>query len=102
MCRGNAMVKWMASGSYERIAVRTFSTLEADAFFLEYDTERAGGFEPLRFVPKGKQVILGLVSAKSPLPEPKDLLRRRIDQAALHFPLEYLALSPPCGSASQS
>ena len=102
MCRGNAMGKWMASGSYERIAERTFSTLEADAFFLEYDTERAGGFEPLRFMPRGKKVILGLVSTKTPLLESKDFLRRRIDQAALHFPLENLALSPQCGFASHS
>ncbi len=102
MCRGNAMGKWMASGSYERIAERTFSTLEADAFFLEYDTERAGGFEPLRFMPKDRKVILGLVSTKTPVLESKDFLRRRIDQAALHFPLENLALSPQCGFASHS
>jgi 5-methyltetrahydropteroyltriglutamate--homocysteine methyltransferase len=102
MCRGNAMGKWMASGSYERIAERTFNTLEADAFFLEYDTERAGGFEPLRFMPRGKKVILGLVSTKTPLLESKDFLRRRIDQAALYFPLENLALSPQCGFASHS
>jgi 5-methyltetrahydropteroyltriglutamate--homocysteine methyltransferase len=102
MCRGNAMGKWMASGSYERIAECTFNTLEADAFFLEYDTERAGGFEPLRFMPKGKKVILGLVSTKTPLLESKDFLRRRIDQAAMHFPLENLALSPQCGFASHS
>jgi 5-methyltetrahydropteroyltriglutamate--homocysteine methyltransferase len=102
MCRGNAMGKWMASGSYERIAERTFNTLEADAFFLEYDTERAGGFEPLRFMPKGKKVILGLVSTKTPVLESKDFLRRRIDQAALHLPLENLALSPQCGFASHS
>src|SRR5216117_3731918 len=102
MCRGNAMGKWMASGSYERIADRTFNTLEADAFFLEYDTERAGGFEPLRFMPKHRKVVLGLVSTKTPVLESKDFLRRRIDQAALHFPLENLALSPQCGFASHS
>jgi len=102
MCRGNAMGKWMASGSYERIAECTFNTLEADAFFLEYDTGRAGGFEPLRFMPRDKKVILGLVSTKTPVLESKDFLRRRIDQAALHFPLENLGLSPQCGFASHS
>src|SRR5204863_7882881 len=80
MCRGNAMGKWMASGSYERIAERTFNTLEADAFFLEYDTKRAGGFEPLRFMPKHRKVVLGLVSTKTPVLEAKHLLRRRSDQ----------------------
>ena len=100
MCRGNAMGKWMASGSYERIAERTFNTLEADAFFLEYDTERAGGFEPLRYVPKGKTVVLGLVSSKVPELEKKDDLRRRIDAAAKYVPLENLCLSPQCGFSS--
>jgi len=100
MCRGNAMGKWMAEGSYERIAERTFNTLEADAFFLEYDTGRAGGFEPLRFMPNGKKVVLGLVSTKTPVLEKKQFLRKRIDQAAKYFPLENLAISPQCGFAS--
>ena len=100
MCRGNAMGKWMAAGSYERIAERTFSTLEVDAYFLEYDTARAGGFEPLRFMPRTRQVVLGLVSTKTPALEDPDLLKRRIDAAAKFLPLENLSLSPQCGFAS--
>jgi 5-methyltetrahydropteroyltriglutamate--homocysteine methyltransferase len=100
MCRGNAMGKWMASGSYERIAERTFNTLEADAFFLEYDSARAGGFEPLRFMPKGKKVVLGLVSTKIRALEEKDFLKRRIEAASSHVPAENLCLSPQCGFAS--
>ena len=100
MCRGNAMGRWIASGSYERIAERTFNTLQADAFFLEYDTERAGGFEPLRFVPKGKRVVLGLVSTKKPELEDKSFLKRRIEAASKYFPTEDLAISPQCGFAS--
>ena len=100
MCRGNAMGKWMARGGYERIAERAFGALEADAFFLEYDSERAGGFEPLRFVPQGKHVVLGLVSTKSPVLEAKDFLKRRIDEAARFVPLEKLSISPQCGFAS--
>jgi 5-methyltetrahydropteroyltriglutamate--homocysteine methyltransferase len=100
MCRGNAMGRWIASGSYERIAERTFSTLEADAFFLEYDSERAGGFEPLRFVPKGKRVVLGLVSTKIPALEDKGFLKRRIDDASKFLPKENLSISPQCGFAS--
>ena len=72
MCRGNAMGKWIAEGGYERIAEKSFSRMEVDAFFLEFDSERAGGFEPLRFVPKGKRVVLGLVSTKTPALEDKD------------------------------
>ena len=100
MCRGNAMGKWMARGGYERIAERAFGALEADAFFLEYDSERAGGFEPLRFVPEGKHVVLGLVSTKTPVLEAKDFLKRRIDEAARFVPLEKLSISPQCGFAS--
>jgi len=100
MCRGNAMGKWMASGSYERIAERTFNTLEADAFFLEYDSERAGGFEPLRFMPKGKRVVLGLVSTKTPALEARDFLKRRIDAASKFISRELLSISPQCGFAS--
>jgi 5-methyltetrahydropteroyltriglutamate--homocysteine methyltransferase len=100
MCRGNVMGKWIASGSYERIAERTFSTLEADAFFLEYDTERAGGFEPLRFVPKSKRVVLGLVSTKTPELEDKKELRRKITAASKFFPIDNLSISPQCGFAS--
>jgi 5-methyltetrahydropteroyltriglutamate--homocysteine methyltransferase len=100
MCRGNAMGKWMASGGYERIAQRSFGALEVDVLFLEYDSARAGGFEPLRFVPKGTCVVLGLVSTKTPQLESMDELRRRIDEAARYVPLERLGLSPQCGFAS--
>jgi 5-methyltetrahydropteroyltriglutamate--homocysteine methyltransferase len=100
MCRGNAMGRWMAAGSYERIAERTFNTLEVDAYFLEYDTDRAGGFEPLRFMPRGRKVVLGLVSTKTPVLERKETLVRRIAEAARYVPLEDLGLSPQCGFAS--
>jgi len=101
MCRGNAMGKWIASGSYEAIAERTFNSLAVDAFFLEYDTSRAGGFEPLRFMPADKIVVLGLVSTKTPRLESVDDLKRRIDEAARHVPLERLCISPQCGFASR-
>jgi 5-methyltetrahydropteroyltriglutamate--homocysteine methyltransferase len=100
MCRGNAMGKWVAEGGYERIAEKSFSRLDVDAFFLEFDTERAGGFEPLRFVPKGKRVVLGLVSTKTPALEDKNVLKRRIDAAARFVPPENLSISPQCGFAS--
>ena len=100
MCRGNAMGKWMAAGSYERIAERTFNTLDVDAYFLEYDTDRAGGFEPLRFMPRGRKVVLGLVSTKTPVLERKEALVRRIAEAARHVPLDDLSISPQCGFAS--
>jgi methionine synthase II (cobalamin-independent) len=100
MCRGNAMGKWIAAGGYERIAEKAFNRLEVDAFFLEYDSERAGGFEPLRFMPKGRKVVLGLVSTKTPQLEDKTFLHRRVDEAARFIPLENLSLSPQCGFAS--
>jgi len=100
MCRGNAGGKWIALGGHERIAEKAFGALEADGFFLEYDSERAGGFAPLRFVPKGKMVILGLVSTKVPALESKDALKRKIDDAAKFVPMENLGLSPQCGFAS--
>ncbi|TMH24811.1 MAG: 5-methyltetrahydropteroyltriglutamate--homocysteine S-methyltransferase [Betaproteobacteria bacterium] len=100
-CRGNFKSTWLASGAYaDFVAERVFTGLEVDAFFLEYDTERAGGFEPLRYVPKGKTVVLGLVSSKVPELEKKDELRRRIDAAAKFVPLENLCLSPQCGFSS--
>ena len=102
MCRGNAMGQWMASGSYDRIAEKTFDTLAVDAFFLEYDTSRAGGFEPLRFMPADKKVVLGLVSTKTPELESSDELKRRIAQASKYIPLERLCLSPQCGFSSHS
>jgi 5-methyltetrahydropteroyltriglutamate--homocysteine methyltransferase len=100
MCRGNAMGRWIAAGSYEAIAERTFNALEVDAYFLEYDSERAGGFEPLRFMPKGKKVVLGLVSTKTPVLESKDALKRKIEAAARYVPMENLSISPQCGFAS--
>jgi len=100
-CRGNFKSTWLASGAYaDFVAERVFTGLDVDAFFLEYDTERAGGFEPLRYVPKGKTVVLGLVSSKVPELEKKDDLRRRIDAAAKFVPLENLCLSPQCGFSS--
>ena len=99
-CRGNHMSMWMASGGYDPVAETVFGGTAVDGFFLEYDTERAGGFEPLRFVPKNKKVVLGLVSTKKPKLESKDELKRRIDAAAKFVPLENLCLSPQCGFAS--
>jgi len=100
-CRGNFKSTWLASGAYaDFVAERVFTGLDVDAFFLEYDTERAGGFEPLRYVPKGKTVVLGLVSSKVPELEEKDELKRRIDAAAKYVPLENLCLSPQCGFSS--
>jgi 5-methyltetrahydropteroyltriglutamate--homocysteine methyltransferase len=100
MCRGNYRSSWAASGSYDFVAEALFSELDVDGFFLEYDDERSGGFEPLRFVPEGKYVVLGLVTTKSPQLESKDDLKRRIDEAAEHVPLEQLCLSPQCGFSS--
>jgi 5-methyltetrahydropteroyltriglutamate--homocysteine methyltransferase len=100
-CRGNFKSTWLASGAYaDFVAERVFTSLDVDGFFLEYDTERAGGFEPLRFVPKGKKVVLGLVSSKVPELEAKDHLKRRIDAAAKYVPMENLCLSPQCGFSS--
>jgi 5-methyltetrahydropteroyltriglutamate--homocysteine methyltransferase len=99
-CRGNNRSAWASSGGYDAIAERLFGEVDADRFLLEYDTERAGGFEPLRFVPVGKTVVLGLVSSKTPELESQDELRRRIDEASHFVPLENLALSPQCGFAS--
>jgi 5-methyltetrahydropteroyltriglutamate--homocysteine methyltransferase len=98
-CRGNHASMWMAEGGYDAVAEAVFQT-EVDGFFLEYDTARAGGFEPLRFVPKGKKVVLGLVSTKTPVLEKKDALKRRVEQAAKYIALENLCLSPQCGFAS--
>jgi 5-methyltetrahydropteroyltriglutamate--homocysteine methyltransferase len=99
-CRGNHNSMWMASGGYDAVAEATFGGLDVDGFFLEYDSERAGGFEPLRFVPKGKRVVLGLISTKTPVLESKDELKRRIDAAAKFVPLDDLCLSPQCGFSS--
>jgi 5-methyltetrahydropteroyltriglutamate--homocysteine methyltransferase len=99
-CRGNFKSTWMASGGYEPVAEVVFGGLEVDGYFLEYDTDRAGGFEPLRFVPKGKKIVLGLVTSKSAEMESKDSLERRIAEAAKYVPLENLCLSPQCGFSS--
>jgi 5-methyltetrahydropteroyltriglutamate--homocysteine methyltransferase len=99
-CRGNFKSTWLASGSYDFVAETAFKKLEVDAFFLEYDTDRAGGFEPLRHIPKGKTVVLGLVSSKLPGLEKKDDLKRRIEAASKIVPLENLCLSPQCGFSS--
>ena len=100
-CRGNFKSTWLASGAYaDFVAERVFTSLDVDGFFLEYDDERSGGFEPLRFVPKGKKVVLGLVSSKLPQLESKDALKTRIDQAAKFVPLENLCISPQCGFSS--
>jgi len=100
MCRGNALGRWMASGAFDPIADRAFNGLEVDALFLEYDSERAGGFEALRFVPPGRHVVLGLVSTKTAALEDADELKRRIDAASRYVPLERLSISPQCGFAS--
>ncbi|HXN74767.1 MAG TPA: hypothetical protein VN861_19635 [Candidatus Acidoferrales bacterium] len=100
LCRGNNRSHWYAEGGYDAIAEKLFTTMAADRFLLEYDDERSGTFEPLRFVPKNKTVVLGLVSSKLPELESSDDLVRRIEQAGRHFPIENLALSPQCGFAS--
>jgi 5-methyltetrahydropteroyltriglutamate--homocysteine methyltransferase len=102
ICRGNNRSAYMAKGGYDPAAEQLFGTVPVDRFLLEYDTERAGGFEPLRFVRPGAVVVLGLVSSKTPVLESRDELRRRIDEAARYVPLENLALSPQCGFASTS
>jgi 5-methyltetrahydropteroyltriglutamate--homocysteine methyltransferase len=100
LCRGNFQSSWVASGGYDFVAEALFNELDVDGFFLEYDDERSGGFEPLRFVPPGKQVVLGLVTTKRPELESKDDLKRRIDEAAKYVPLDQLCLSGQCGFAS--
>ncbi len=99
-CRGNFMSAWVASGGYEPVAEAIFGGIDVDAFFLEFDSDRAGGFEPLRFVPKNKKIVLGLVTTKTPELESKDALKRRIDEAAKYVPIENLCLSPQCGFSS--
>ena len=100
LCRGNFRSSWVASGGYDFVAESLFNQLDVDGFFLEYDDERSGGFAPLRFVPKGKQVVLGLVTTKRPELESRDDLKRRIDEAAKYVPLDQLCLSGQCGFAS--
>jgi 5-methyltetrahydropteroyltriglutamate--homocysteine methyltransferase len=100
MCRGNFRSSWAAEGGYDFVAEALFSELAVDGFFLEYDDERSGTFAPLRFVPPGKQVVLGLITTKRGALEDKDTIKRRIDEAAKYVPLEQLCLSPQCGFSS--
>lgn len=100
LCRGNFKSAWVAEGGYEPVAEVLFNELNVDGYFLEYDDERSGDFEPLRFVPKGKKVVLGLVSSKLPELETKDALKARIDEASQYLPVEQMALSPQCGFSS--
>jgi hypothetical protein len=101
-CRGNHRSAWVAAGGYDPLAEAVFNELNVDAFFLEYDDARSGTFEPLRFVPKGKTVVLGLITSKKGALEKKDGIKRRIDAATKYIPLDQLALSPQCGFASTS
>lgn len=100
LCRGNFRGRWMAAGGYEPVADKLFNAAPADVFFLEYDSERAGDFAPLRFVPRGKRVVLGLVSSKTAALEDQDTVMRRIGEAARILPLDQLGLSTQCGFAS--
>lgn len=100
LCRGNFRSSWVADGGYEPVAELLFNEIGVDAYFMEYDSPRAGSFEPLRFLPKGKHVVLGLVTSKTGDLEDPDDVKRRIDEAARYAPLEQLCLSPQCGFAS--
>ncbi len=100
LCRGNFRSSWIAQGGYEPVAEILFNEIGVDGYFMEYDTDRAGGFEPLRFVPKGKTVVLGLVTSKTGELESKDEIMRRIDHASRYLDLDQLCLSPQCGFAS--
>jgi methionine synthase II (cobalamin-independent) len=100
ICRGNFRSAWAAEGGYDPVAEILFNEFKLDGFFLEYDSPRAGSFSPLRFVPKDKKIVLGLVTTKTGEMETADDLKRRIDQAAGYVPLEQLALSPQCGFSS--
>jgi len=100
VCRGNSRSRWYTEGGYDLIAERLFTRLDVDRFLLEYDTERSGTFAPLAVVPRGKDVVLGLITTKTPALEREDDLRRRIDDAGRYVPIEHLALSPQCGFAS--
>ncbi len=100
LCRGNFRSRWLAAGGYGPVAPRLFGDLDVDAFFLEYDSPRAGDFSPLDHIASGKTVVLGLISTKTPEREAPDDLRRRIDEASRHVPIERLCLSPQCGFAS--
>jgi 5-methyltetrahydropteroyltriglutamate--homocysteine methyltransferase len=100
LCRGNYQSSWLSEGGYDPIAEILLGEIAVDGYFLEYDDERSGTFAPLRFLPKGKKVVLGLVTSKHAELEPKDMLKRRIDEASKVVPLEQLAISPQCGFGS--
>jgi 5-methyltetrahydropteroyltriglutamate--homocysteine methyltransferase len=100
MCRGNFRSSWVAEGGYDFVAEALFNNLDVDGFFMEWDDARSGGFEPLRFVPKGKTVVLGLVTTKRGELESKDELKRRIEEATQYVDLDQLCLSPQCGFSS--
>jgi 5-methyltetrahydropteroyltriglutamate--homocysteine methyltransferase len=100
LCRGNFRSNFVASGGYEPVAEMLFNAINVNGYFMEYDSERAGGFEPLRFVPKDKTVVLGLVTSKTGTLESRDAIKRRIDEATKYIPLDQLCLSPQCGFAS--
>jgi len=100
LCRGNFKSTWVAEGGYEPVAEVLFNELDVDGYFLEYDDERSGDFAPLRFVPKGKTVVLGIISSKLRALEPKDDLKKRLDEAAQYMPIDQMALSPQCGFSS--
>jgi 5-methyltetrahydropteroyltriglutamate--homocysteine methyltransferase len=100
MCRGNNRGKWMAEGGYEFVSETVFKNIDIDTYFMEYDSDRAGDFRPLRHVPEGKYVVLGLISTKTPKLESADGLKRRIEEAGKYMPHDHLCLSPQCGFAS--
>jgi 5-methyltetrahydropteroyltriglutamate--homocysteine methyltransferase len=102
LCRGNNQSGWFGEGGYDPVAEVLFNKINVDSYFLEYETERAGTFEPLRFVPKNKTIVLGLVSSKLPRLESKDLLKRRIEEASRYVDIDQLSLSPQCGFASST
>jgi 5-methyltetrahydropteroyltriglutamate--homocysteine methyltransferase len=100
LCRGNFRSMHIASGGYDPVAETLFNSIEADGYFMEYDDERSGSFAPLRFVPKGKTVVLGIITSKRGELESRDVLKRRIEEATKYVPLDQLAISPQCGFAS--
>ncbi len=100
LCRGNFQSAWVAEGGYDPVAEVLFNAIDVDGYFLEYDDPRSGDFKPLRFLPKGKTVVLGIVTTKVGALETKDEVKRRIDEAARYAPLDQLALSPQCGFSS--
>ena len=100
LCRGNNQSMWAAEGGYDFVAEALFGDLNVNGYFLEFDDARSGGFEPLRFVPAGKHVVLGLVTTKRPELEDRDLLKRRIEEASQYVDIDQLCLSPQCGFSS--